>query len=202
MATDGDNSDWSQGYGFQFWRSRHGYRGDGAYGQYMVILPEADAVVAITSQSADMQGVLDQLWRHLLPALTAESGPPGPWPASAPSLAGPIGDGSTGEITTVTCLPGPGNEVPTLRTVHLTPGMLAIGDVTAALGDPTGWTVTGPVATAYAWSAGALLIDVIFTESPHRLHLTVGPAAGTFDARWQTTPLGRMRLSGLRMPVA
>jgi CubicO group peptidase (beta-lactamase class C family) len=200
VATGRDNSDWSQGYGFQFWRSRHGYRGDGAYGQYMVILPEADAVVAVTSQSADMQGLLDQMWKHLLPALTAESGPPGPWPTSSPSLAGPTGDGSTGEITVVSCLPGPGNEVSTLRTVHLTPGVLAIGDVTAALGDPTGWTVTGPLATAYAWSAGALLIDVIFTESPHRLHLTVDPAAGTFEARWQTTPLGRMRLSGLRMP--
>ena len=26
-------SDWDQGYGYQFWQSRHGYRGDGAYGQ-------------------------------------------------------------------------------------------------------------------------------------------------------------------------
>ena len=32
--------DWQQGYGFQLWRSRHGYRGDGAFGQYMVVLPE------------------------------------------------------------------------------------------------------------------------------------------------------------------
>ena len=28
-------SDWDQGYGYQFWRCRHGaYRGDGAYGQF------------------------------------------------------------------------------------------------------------------------------------------------------------------------
>ena len=25
-------SDWDQGYGYQYWRSRHGYRGDGAFG--------------------------------------------------------------------------------------------------------------------------------------------------------------------------
>jgi CubicO group peptidase (beta-lactamase class C family) len=60
--------DWSQGYGFQFWMSRHGYRGDGAYGQYCLILPEQDAVVAVTSETVDMQRVLDLAWEHLLPA--------------------------------------------------------------------------------------------------------------------------------------
>ncbi|WP_369053792.1 serine hydrolase domain-containing protein [Kineococcus terrestris] len=63
------NPDWQRGYGFQFWRARHGYRGDGAYGQFCLVLPEQDAVVAITSQSPDMQAVLDAVWEHLLPAL-------------------------------------------------------------------------------------------------------------------------------------
>ncbi|HYI57102.1 MAG TPA: serine hydrolase domain-containing protein [Microlunatus sp.] len=63
-----ENPDWSQGYGFQFWMARHGYRGDGAYGQFCVVLPEYDAVVAITGASIDMQAVLDGLWTHLLPA--------------------------------------------------------------------------------------------------------------------------------------
>lgn len=61
--------DWRQGYGFQLWRSRHGFRGDGAYGQFMLVLPEHDAVVAITSDTPDMQAVLDAVWTHLLPAL-------------------------------------------------------------------------------------------------------------------------------------
>jgi len=65
-------SDWSQGYGFQFWMSRHGFRGDGAYGQYCLILPEQDAVVAMTSQTIDMQRVLDLAWEHLLPAFEVE----------------------------------------------------------------------------------------------------------------------------------
>jgi CubicO group peptidase (beta-lactamase class C family) len=64
----GADSDWQQGYGFQFWMSRHGFRGDGAYGQYCVVLPEHDAVLALTSQTQDMQEVLDAAWRHLLPA--------------------------------------------------------------------------------------------------------------------------------------
>ena len=66
-------SDWDQGYGFQFWRSRHGYRGDGAFGQYMLVLPQYDAVVAITSGVRDMQAVMNLVWDKLLPAMSAES---------------------------------------------------------------------------------------------------------------------------------
>jgi CubicO group peptidase (beta-lactamase class C family) len=64
------SSDWAQGYGYQFWRCRHDcYRGDGAFGQYCVVLPKEDAVIAMTSETADMQAVLDAAWTHLLPAL-------------------------------------------------------------------------------------------------------------------------------------
>jgi CubicO group peptidase (beta-lactamase class C family) len=63
-------SDWDQGYGYQFWRSRHSsYRGDGAFGQYMLVLPEQDAVVAITGGVRDMQAVMNLVWETLLPAL-------------------------------------------------------------------------------------------------------------------------------------
>ncbi|GAA4411842.1 hypothetical protein GCM10023187_38210 [Nibrella viscosa] len=63
-------SDWHQGYGYQFWRCRHNsYRGDGAYGQYCVVMPEQDAVVAITSETANMQATLNQIWSILLPAM-------------------------------------------------------------------------------------------------------------------------------------
>ena len=68
---DRENPDWRQGYGFQFWMSRHGYRGDGAFGQFCVVLPEQDTVVAITAATWDMQAVLDALWAHLLPGLGA-----------------------------------------------------------------------------------------------------------------------------------
>jgi len=70
QASNGSNpkSDWDQGYGFQFWRCRNGaYRGDGAFGQYCVVLPEQDAVLAITSGVKDMQGVLNVIWEKLLP---------------------------------------------------------------------------------------------------------------------------------------
>jgi CubicO group peptidase (beta-lactamase class C family) len=77
QTSNGSNpsSDWDQGYGYQFWRSRHGYRGDGAFGQYMLILPEYDAVVAITSGVRDMQAVMNVVWDKLLPAMRADSLP-------------------------------------------------------------------------------------------------------------------------------
>jgi CubicO group peptidase (beta-lactamase class C family) len=64
-----DSSDWEQGYGYQMWRCRHGaYRGDGAFGQYAIVIPGVDAVIAITSETMDMQGELDLIWKILLPA--------------------------------------------------------------------------------------------------------------------------------------
>lgn len=61
--------DWRLGYGFQLWPSRHGYRGDGAFGQLCLVLPEQEAVVAVTAQAEAMQRELDLVWAHLLPAL-------------------------------------------------------------------------------------------------------------------------------------
>lgn len=76
--SNGNNplSDWSQGYGYQFWRCRNNaYRGDGAFGQYCVIIPDKDAVVAITSGVGDMQAVLNLIWEKLLPAMLPSSLP-------------------------------------------------------------------------------------------------------------------------------
>lgn len=67
-SNEGDG-DWSQGYGFQFWRSRHDtYRGDGAFGQFCLVMPQYDAVMAITSESFDMGRSMDIVWEHILPA--------------------------------------------------------------------------------------------------------------------------------------
>ena len=68
--------DWAQGYGYQFWRGRHdSYRGDGAFGQFCVVLPEQDLVVAITSGVADMHAQLALVWDHLLPGLSDDAVP-------------------------------------------------------------------------------------------------------------------------------
>jgi hypothetical protein len=70
QVANGSNpkSDWNQGYGFQFWRCRHNaFRGDGAFGQYCVVMPDQDAVIAITSGIGDMQAVLNLIWDKFLP---------------------------------------------------------------------------------------------------------------------------------------
>ncbi|MFJ3407919.1 serine hydrolase domain-containing protein [Promicromonospora sp. NPDC090134] len=63
-----DWPEWNQGYGYQFWQCRHGaYRADGAFGQYIVVWPEKDLVITMTSGLSDLQSVLDAVWDTLLP---------------------------------------------------------------------------------------------------------------------------------------
>ncbi len=65
-----DSSDWEQGYCYQMWRGRNNaYRGDGAFGQFCLIMPDQDAVIAITSEAFDMQDELNAIWKFLLPAM-------------------------------------------------------------------------------------------------------------------------------------
>jgi CubicO group peptidase (beta-lactamase class C family) len=78
--------DWAQGYGFQFWRSRHeSYRADGAFGQFSFVLPREDTVIAITAGLKENWRIPDLVWDHLLPgidrarpaaAMTASAAPP------------------------------------------------------------------------------------------------------------------------------
>jgi CubicO group peptidase (beta-lactamase class C family) len=67
-----EGTDWRQGYGFQMWRSQHGFRADGAFGQFSLVLPDEDTVVAITGGFRDTGKVLEQVWTHLLPGLHDE----------------------------------------------------------------------------------------------------------------------------------
>ena len=71
--------DWTEGYGFQFWRCRHNaFRADGAGGQFIVVMPDQDVVVAITADSDNMQAELDAIFDNLLPAFQSK-----PLPADA-----------------------------------------------------------------------------------------------------------------------
>ena len=66
-SDSGLGNDWGMGYGYQFWRCRHdAYRGDGAFGQYCVVMPEQDTVIVMTAGMADMAAGLNLVWDHLL----------------------------------------------------------------------------------------------------------------------------------------
>src|SRR5690606_20109031 len=44
-------------------------RGDGAFGQYCVVMPQHDAVLVVNSESWDMQKQMTIMWETLLPAM-------------------------------------------------------------------------------------------------------------------------------------
>ena len=65
-----ESSDWMQGYGYQMWRCRPNcFRADGARGQYIIVVPDKNAVIAITSNVEDLQGELNLVWNRILPVL-------------------------------------------------------------------------------------------------------------------------------------
>ena len=210
--------DWRQGYGFQFWMARHGYRGDGAYGQFCVVLPEQDVVLAITGQSLDMQAVLDAAWEHLLPAIGLSDGSDLARAdaeselrerLSSAELAPTAGAGGDGVARVFT--PGERNGVPSIASVTVTPGqdrtVLSLrqgdGDFVVTAGTDAWVEGDAVFASGGREAGGAHVFDVIFVETPHRLRVVCGGtdlAEGTFEARWVSEPLHVLPLSGMRMP--
>lgn len=62
------------GYGYQLWRChvKDSFRGDGAYGQYCVVLPREDMLFISTAGQLDMQRILDAYWAQVYPYAAAE----------------------------------------------------------------------------------------------------------------------------------
>ncbi|MFE6175451.1 serine hydrolase domain-containing protein [Streptomyces sp. NPDC056464] len=218
--------DWQRGYGFKFWMSRHGYRGDGAFGQFCVVLPEHDAVIATTADTWDMQGLLNLVWEHLLPAFR-----------QAPLTGGEEADAALAERLAGLALPpasgepapaerarswsaeaftpdgGRCEQLPKLTAVDLAPDgdgwTLTLTEdghrLPLRLGG-AGWTVTeDPVPTAVSggWTdPDTLVVDVAFLETPHHLAVTCSLKDRTFTARWRTDPLHGLPLRAMGAPRA
>lgn len=190
----GSESDWEQGYGFQFWMNRHGYRGDGAYGQFCVVLPEQDAVLAMTAEVDDMQVVLDAAWTHLLPAFGG-GGSAAADAALAARLTGlqvPMLDGE--EIPAAEFTVGE-SALRHLERVTLSPNSLTLHEDNGAttilpLVSGTWPPPTGHLsACAARTDADTVTVHVQFTQLPHKLHITCDLSTGAFDATWRTIPL-------------
>lgn len=190
------NPDWRQGYGFQFWMARHGFRGDGAYGQFCVVLPEQDVVLAITGQSLDMQAVLDAAWQHLLPAVDAAdadgAGDDGLEARLASLGLPPVLGGRLPDLAAAGPFTGP--ELDGLVFTHDADRWRATIDVDGGtLTVPVGegeWAVDGALAASGAVDPdGTVLVDVRFVDTPHLLHLRVDPGTATVSASWATEPL-------------
>ncbi|MBK7626303.1 MAG: serine hydrolase [Bacteroidales bacterium] len=63
-------NDWVQGYCYQMWRGRNNsVRLDGMAGQFVILLPDKDAIVVLTANAANTQKELDLVWNYLYPAI-------------------------------------------------------------------------------------------------------------------------------------
>ena len=195
--------DWQQGYGYQFWRSRHGYRGDGAFGQFCLVLPDQDVIVVITAATENMQGVLDAVWTHLLPAFDQQT--------SAEA------DQRLAERLTTLAMTVPSNGATsadpwlTVRAVDPVAGgwrlTVALGDreVTVDCGNRE-WhrcvleTPRGrlPVEARGSWETrDRFAAELAFVETPHHLRVSFWPDAQRSEGHWHTAPLANVPILGL-----
>src|SRR5690349_4332595 len=226
----GPDPDWRQGYGFQFWMSRHGYRGDGAFGQFCVILPEQDTVIATTACTLDMQAVLDAMWDRLLPGLGTVSPEaaaahdqlgarlarlelPAYSGAPAPADWGPW---TSGPFTVAAGAAGTQGQ-PFLTSIEVAPQadswQISVIEPANALTFPVGtgaWIVsehadrngeTIPVAASGGWLDGQRMrAEVIFLETPHRMDITCSLPGRIAEAVWLHPPLTPGKLEHLHCP--
>lgn len=207
LAAQGDG-DWACGYGGSFWGARHGYRGDGAFGQFAVVLPEQDVVVAITSEVESMQDVLDRLWEHLLPAINGE-----PDAHADEQLAHRLAKLAHRPLSgqerhdPVRAVRDESSQLPqSYRAVHLedTPGghhLLTIdhpgGELVTVVGDgqwlESRWaTPSGPelaIMASGAWQHGGFHAHLRLVETPHMILVELDPDAGTARMNWRLVPL-------------
>jgi CubicO group peptidase (beta-lactamase class C family) len=198
--------DWQQGYGYQLWRSRHGYRGDGAYGQFCLVLPEQDMVVVTTAQTENMQALLDAVWEHVLPGVDDPT--PEQDEALAERLAGlalPTDGGglvgtalreaaTTVEVTAVEDDPAGGWRLTLVeRGVEL---VLGCGDGHWVRSEHAVDERSVVLAATGTKTADRLVVQLVFLQTPHRLVLEVDRTELRAEGRWLTVPLHRPGFAG------
>jgi CubicO group peptidase (beta-lactamase class C family) len=209
--------DWQQGYGYQFWQSRHGYRGDGAYGQFCLVLPEQDAVVVTTAATENMQGILDAVWAELLPAFDGPGSAADDQRLAArlTALALPVLDraGQAGWSNT----PGLEAHIDAVAVADDDRGGWALTVVereqrlVVRCGDQEWARTSVPVGDdrRLEVEASGLWVDpstfgaeLILVQTPHRLRVRFETGSGRSAAQWVTgPPLRSPTLRGLATPI-
>lgn len=176
-ARDDSTVEGSQGYGFQFWQCTHGaYRADGAFGQLSIVMPEHEAVLALTGGITSIQDSLDLVWEHLLPGFDATSEP-----VDVESLELPFEDGApTADAVSVTIESGEQSWF-TIESVTVDAAGLTITDADGTHHIACGyrsWTAgttsfggspDQPIAASASWTSATTWVGLIWlTTTPFR----------------------------------
>lgn len=65
-----ETNDWLQGYGYQFWTTTHNaYRMTGSFGQWVIMIPDKNAVIVTTAHFSAGQKQMNLLWEYVYPNL-------------------------------------------------------------------------------------------------------------------------------------
>ena len=209
------NPDFSCGYGYQFWMSRHGYHGHGAFSQLCVVAPTHDLVVVLTAAVEQTDALPGVLWDCLLPGLDE---------------AGSARDDEilADRLRRLSLAPVPGQAAPERSVkarLDASAEDSALPDGTTVIVDPVdgGWLLRfgslldveaghgewressplgRPVVAAGAWQGNTFVAELYVITTPHRVRLVVDADAGTAVARWSTMPLTSPNLAlHLRSPL-
>jgi CubicO group peptidase (beta-lactamase class C family) len=205
------DADFLCGYGYQFWRSRYGFHGNGSFGQMCVVVPSHDLVVAVTGANSQAQVIHDAIRECLLPGTDRQ---------------GSAGEDEilAGRLRRLSLVPPPGLFDPG-RSVKAVVEPTVLPEGTVVVVDPVdgGWLlrlgslleiVTGhgewresrplgrPVVAAGAWQGDTFVADLYVITTPHRVRLVVDARTGTATATWNVVPLTTSSLEPhLRSPL-
>ncbi|MEU2202341.1 serine hydrolase domain-containing protein [Isoptericola sp. NPDC019482] len=220
----GATHDWAQGYGYQVWRSRHGFRADGAYGQFGLALPEHGLAIGYLGATRATHEVLDAFWRF---ADRVADAPLDADPEAAARLAARLAaldtwprrlddDPAPTPSDVVSPVPWVLHERAGAWRVDVGGHLLDVGEDAwrthvvdrphlAPAGEPYGaGSVVDPVLVLAlrARRVGDVVeVDAVVPTSPHRL-VARGTPGGSLDLAWTTTPLWHPGLSTLVVPGA
>jgi CubicO group peptidase (beta-lactamase class C family) len=207
------NPDFLRGYGYQFWISRHGYHGHGAFGQYCVVAPSHDLVIVFTGAVGPTDVLPTLFWDCLLPGLDK-------------------GEAEDDEVLTtrlrqLSFIPVPGTPTPRSAEARLDASSAdsPLPDGTAVILEPAddGWTLQlgsslkiavghnqwresaplgRPIVATGAWQDDTFVADLYVITTPHRVHLRLNTATARATLTWSTVPLTGPNLElHLRFPL-
>lgn len=214
-AGDVLDADSDAGYGYQFWRSRDGYRGEGSFEQLCLVYPEHDLVIAVTAGDGPHGAAVGAVRDCLLQGLDGS--------------VSPHEDGVLAQrLRGLTFVPVPGSPDPSRSVraeVDASPHGSALPDGTEVGVDPVagGWHLRlgssievavafgdwwesaplgRPVVAAGAWQGDTFVADLFLITTPHRVRLLVDAPGRTATATWSTVPLTSPSLEvHLRAPL-